>query len=38
MPGVMVEGIKGHGFYFEIKFLCLAVGVRLVCIKAQKNH
>lgn len=40
MPGVMVEGVKGHGFYFdfEIKFLCFAVGVRLAWIKAKRNH
>lgn len=40
MPGVMVEGVKGHGFYFdfEIKFLCFAVGVRLAWIKSKRNH
>lgn len=38
MPGVMVGGVKGHGFDFEITFLCFAAGVRLVCIKAKRNH
>lgn len=38
MPGVMVEGIKGHGFCFEIKFFCFAAGVRLAWIKAKRNH
>lgn len=38
MPGVMVEGIKGHGFYFEIKFFCFAAGVRLAWIKVKRNH
>lgn len=38
MPGVMVWGIKGDGFDFEITFLCFAVGVRLAWIKSKRNH
>ena len=38
MPGVMVVGVKGHGFDFEITFLCFAVGVRLAWIKSKRNH
>lgn len=38
MPGVVVGGVKGHGFDFEITFLCFAVGVRLVWIKVKRNH
>lgn len=38
MPGVMVGGVKGHGFDFEITFLCFAIGVRLAWIKSKRNH